>query len=348
MLGINYDNRYEKALKFYGGGEPEFKTLADFVTPNMPWLGEYSNKKTELDSEIYDLKIKYSKLLNDLKGNEKKLEELEELNKVASQLKQKEQITHILTRINGAGKSKILESTEFLEKFANRTKCEAVVVSIDIRRSTELMLKAKTPEMFSDFITKLSSSLAHIITENFGIFDKFTGDGILAFFPKFYSGEQAILNAIKASEQCHKLFNLHYNANKKSFSVFITNIGLGIGIDYGNITLVNTSNELTVVGIPVVYACRMSSAKAGDTVLNIPAYEELGNVYGEENINYDEVLIEIKNEGTALAYKVESKNNNGLFNKISNPHWLEDNKEEIEDSTDEEEKTKPKDDKKSA
>ena len=139
------------------------------------------------------------------------------------------------------------------------------------------MLKARKPELFSEFVTELTTALSNVVINNFGVFDKFTGDGILAFFPKFYSGESAILRAVKAAQECHEVFTNHYFNCRKNFNVFIKDVGLGIGMDYGEVSLVNSRNELTVVGIPVVYACRMSSALAGDTLLNQPALEELEN-----------------------------------------------------------------------
>ena len=203
--------------------------------------------------------------------------------------------------------------------FDDAKSCDSVVVSIDIRRSTELMLKARKPELFSRFITELSQKLSEVILSNFGVFDKFTGDGILAFFPKFYSGEYSIIRALKAAEECHRVFEDHYKNSRECFNVFIKDVGLGIGVDYGTVTLVNKRNELTVVGIPVVYACRMSSAKAGETLLNQPAKEEIVRLC-DNYIKVSETEIEIKNEGVALAYKVEI--HKGTFD-IKVPDWLE-------------------------
>lgn len=217
---------------------------------------------------------------------------------------QKKKINHILPRICDKAGEKLFTDDDFKKKFDNKHSYETVVLSIDIRRSTELMLKARKPELFSKFITELSEKLSKIIIGNYGIFDKFTGDGILAFFPKFYSGEKAIVRALKAAEECHEVFSEHYSKSRDCFNVFIKDVGLGIGVDYGNVTLVNTNNELTVVGIPVVYACRMSGAKAGETLLNQPAKEELEEQY-KNNLKVIESEIDIKNEGKALAYKVE-------------------------------------------
>jgi hypothetical protein len=72
------------------------------------------------------------------------------------------------------------------------------VLSVDIRRSTELMLKARTAEKFAEFITGLSIELTTIVLNSFGVFDKLTGDGILAFFPDFFSGPDAAYRVVAA------------------------------------------------------------------------------------------------------------------------------------------------------
>jgi class 3 adenylate cyclase len=139
-------------------------------------------------------------------------------------------------------------------------------MSIDIRRSTELMLKARSPEEFASFITTLSTELMKIVMESYGVFDKFTGDGVLAFFPEFYSGPEAASYAIATADKCHAAFARHYRTFRKSFTSVLTEIGLGIGIDYGSVHLVQLGRGLTVVGTAVVYACRLSGAPAGGTL----------------------------------------------------------------------------------
>ena len=51
--------------------------------------------------------------------------------------------------------------------------------------------------------------------------------------------------------------------------------GLGIGIDYGTVALVDSFASLTVVGPAVVYACRFTFSPAGKTYLNEQAYRAL-------------------------------------------------------------------------
>lgn len=260
------------------------------------------------------------KELNEAKKNQEETQEIvAKFEKINEQLEAKHKINHVLTRISKEGRDKVLQSEDFLSLFQDKTPCDAVVVSIDIRRSTELMLKARKPELFSEFITDLTHKLSESIINNLGIFDKFTGDGILSFFPKFYSGDHAIIRAIKAAQECHEIFSEHYNSSRECFSVFIKDVGLGIGIDFGNVTLVNTTNELTVVGVPVVYACRMSSAKAGTTILNQPAKEEVDRL-AKKQAKFIETDLLIKNEGHALVYQVDL--NPYVFENLKEPQWI--------------------------
>lgn len=221
-------------------------------------------------------------------------------------------------RIPPSAFQELQSNKAFREAFANNAEMKAVVVSIDIRRSTELMLKSRTPKQYAEFITSLSAKLSHVITSNFGIYDKFTGDGILAFFPDFYSGDDSIRHALNACDECHRVFSEHYHTFKSIFTVFLKNIGLGIGIDYGDVTLVNRGTELTVVGVPVVYACRMSSAPPHSTWLNLPAFELLIDNCGAI-VHYEEVEINLKHEGPALAYAVKFSKNQDK--KLLLPKW---------------------------
>jgi adenylate cyclase len=281
--------------------------------------------KRKLQQDMFNLELELSQISKELakatKDKENKDAQIESYNEKLNLLNKKQQIMHISTRITERAESKLLEDGNvFLDEFVDGRECDAVVVSIDIRRSTELMLKARTPKLYSLFITGLSRKLSQCIIDNLGIFDKFTGDGILAFFPDFYSGEDAILKAMKAANECHKIFQEHYRKHKDDFNVFIKDIGLGIGIDFGNVTLVNTSSELTVVGIPVVYACRFSGAPAGKTYLNNAAYTQITELCPDK-ISVNEYELHIKNEGIAEAYEVDV--NPMAFVHINPPLWMQ-------------------------
>ncbi len=282
--------------------------IRSILGASLPSINSYLSwtpQEQELEDEISTLKKENKLLLQEIatkaETEQKKGREVENLRKNVEELNKKQRFQHLLYRVNESAKKKLLESEEFRNLFEESEACNAVVISVDIRRSTELMLKAREPKLYADFITNLCADLTRIILDNYGVFDKFTGDGILAFFPEFYSGQDTPYLAIKAADECHSCFSMHYQAKRNCFNSFLLDVGLGIGIDYGESHLVNIQDGLTVIGTPVVYACRMSGAKAGQTLLNQPAYEITSEKFGEY-INFQESEIDVKHEGRTLAY----------------------------------------------
>ena len=201
---------------------------------------------------------------------------------------------------------------EVLINFKKNEPIEMTVISLDIRKSTELMLKSHSPNNFSKFISGLTEGLKNIITNNFGIFNKFTGDGILAYFPIFYSGIDSILNCCLVSQECHQFFNNYYLENYDKFLVAL-DTGLGIGIDHGYTQIVKINNEQAIVGSPVVYACRLAGAPANKTYLNISAYKKIIN-YG---ISLKKDKMKLKNNETIIIYELD----NNIEENIRVPDW---------------------------
>jgi class 3 adenylate cyclase len=199
----------------------------------------------------------------------------------------------------------------------------AFVVSVDLRKSTELMLKI-VPESsgaYASILMRMCERMRDAMKEEFAIFDKFTGDGVLAFFPSFFSGRRrdVAYRAIAAAERCHKLFDEFYEDFwPHLLSVPIPGnaeeavpdaVGLGIGIDYGVVRLVNVGDELTIVGAPVVYACRMSgSAHACSTLLNQRAFDVVKADGLLDYLKWTQEAVRIKHEGSrSVAYRVRLK-----------------------------------------
>ncbi len=120
--------------------------------------------------------------------------------------------------MNRRAQDKLLDSEDFQKSFSTAEECNAFVVSVDIRRSTELMLKARSPQQFAHFITTLCTELETIVKDNYGVVDKFTGDGILAFFPEFFAGEDAGFYAIAVADRCHRIFREKYREFRNSFT----------------------------------------------------------------------------------------------------------------------------------
>jgi class 3 adenylate cyclase len=230
--------------------------------------------------------------------------EIDKLRGIIEELNQKKNIQHLLNSVSEDAHQSIEENLAFRELFTSESEVDSFVVSVDIRRSTELMLKARSPRLFAQFITTLCRDLEEIFKRNWAVVDKFTGDGILAFFPEFYTGEDAGYLALKAASEANAAFAKRYKEFRTSFSTVLRDVGLGTGIDFGRVHLVRMAGALTIVGQPVVYACRMGGAPAGRILLNQPAYEVIAAKYPHLTV-IEESVIDIKGEGALIAYDAQ-------------------------------------------
>lgn len=301
---------YPSNVVFFGGhSEGAFLPSGQFVPVPDPVTAE---KTRELVNDISRLRReveeKSAQIQTEKLRGKRKEEAIAILEKKVAELAQQEKLGFLLTRVSPEAHAKLLVSEEFQRSFLEPRECSVYVMSVDIRRSTDLMLKARSPEMFATFITTLCRDLESIVKVNYGVFDKFTGDGILAFFPEFYSGSDAGYWTIKTADQCHDAFSRRYKEFRSSFTTVLTSVGLGIGIDYGPAHLVQMAGGLTVVGAPVVYACRMGGAPAGTTLLNQPAYERISEKFSSYCF-LRETELDFKHEGSTLAYSVELSKN---------------------------------------
>ena len=234
--------------------------------------------------------------------------------------------TGLYDRIRERARSILLKKKSFLARF-NNDNSNSFVFAVDIRKSTELMLRATRAENYVKFISELEKKLNDIIKSNFGIIDKFTGDGILAYFPTFYSGQEAGLFAVKSALECHEAFENIFRNCRDCFHVSLVNTGLGIGIDYGEINLNLKGQELIAVGIPVVYANRLSSIDAHCTVMNEQAYRKILEI--ESNpVEFKEITLSLKNEGECFVYKISNK----PVLTVTDPDWckIEDDRSHAE------------------
>lgn len=288
------------------------KSALNFVLPGP------SAYESKINKEYYEDR---QKLLDEIEKIRKALagrdqsdaeakRQVSELTQKLGEHEKKGQLAHIIPKVSKRYHDTIQSDERFRDNFSNGKSIGAFVISIDIRKSTSLMLKAKSPQLFAEFIVVLCEKLKSIILERDGVFDKFTGDGVLAFFPDFMGKDLCSANAVGAAEECHRIFSDHYREYRSCFSAIYQDTGLGIGIDYGEVTMVNIGSEMTVVGEPVVYACRFGGGLPGETLCNQPAAEKLIEDIGEM-IDIAETEVSIKHEGVFLAYKVRRRNEIG-------------------------------------
>ena len=243
--------------------------------------------------------------------------QVEILTQTLKKLEERERYGFLLAQLHPAAMTLLEDSDDFRDLFLSSSRRAGFVMSVDIRRSTDLMLKAREPGRFADFICRLCGELATVVLDNYGVFDQFTGDGVLAFFPDFYSGPDSGYYAVTAAQTCHDVFSTHYRESRSTFFSVLQDAGLGVGIDYGEFSLVQVPTRITVVGPPVVYACRMAGGPAGHTLLNQPAYEQISERYGAQ-FSFDETELSLKHDGPTLAYRLRGT---GQSYKPSQPDW---------------------------
>lgn len=191
------------------------------------------------------------------------------------------------------------EGQTFLAHFAG-AETESFVMAIDIRKSTDLMLHAKTPTHFEEFISEIEGCLKNAVRENHGIVDKFTGDGLLAYFPAFLCGEDAGMCCLRSATECHRAFKDIYERKRTCFQLRPDGVGLGIGVDYGQVHFRMAGQELIAVGRPVVFACRFSSVDSGHTVFNEQAASQIQEKYAVR-VRARDVVLPLKREGECIG-----------------------------------------------
>ena len=160
---------------------------------------------------------------------------------------------------------------ELLDSVIDGEPIQMFVMAADIRESTTLMKEAIRFERFASVMDRFVSSVRLGIRKSGGWFDKFTGDGFLAYWivqsgaPDEYE-ERFVQTAGDIVHTANTLIDLFhrrvledFRANSRNLSA---GVGLSMGLDAGPGYLVKIADELTVVGPPVVGAVRMVTAAA--------------------------------------------------------------------------------------
>lgn len=159
--------------------------------------------------------------------------------------------------------------TDLLDAVIDGDAIQMFVMAADIRESTALMKESIRFERFASVMDRFVSSVRSGIRRSGGWFDKFTGDGFLAYWivqaePADTYEErfvQAAGNIVHTANELVDLFHRRVladlRANTRNLSA---GVGLSMGLDAGPGHLVKIADELTIVGPPVVGAVRMVTA----------------------------------------------------------------------------------------
>jgi class 3 adenylate cyclase len=178
------------------------------------------------------------------------------------------------------------------------------VMAADIRESTMLMKEAIRFERFALVMDKFVSAVRRGIQGSAGWFDKFTGDGFLAYWilqpgtPEQTEARfvQTAGNLVHTARSLVDLFHARvmedFRANSRNLSA---GVGLSIGLDAGPGYVVKIADELTIVGPPVVGAVRMVTAasRPQEIVANVYLGERL---FEEQTGAYEELEMTVTRE----------------------------------------------------
>ncbi len=186
---------------------------------------------------------------------------------------------------------------ELLDAVVDGEPIQMFVLAADIRESTMLMKEAIRFERFALVMDKFVSAVRRGIQGSGGWFDKFTGDGFLAYWIMQRGGPEEVErdfvqtagNLVHTAQSLIELFHARvledFRTNSRNLSA---GVGLSIGLDAGPGYVVKIADELTIVGPPVVGAVRMVTAASSPREIVANVY--LGRRLHEEQDGAFEAL----------------------------------------------------------
>jgi class 3 adenylate cyclase len=193
----------------------------------------------------------------------------------------------------------------------DRRETDVVVLAADIRHSTDLMGHAVDQYVFAATMEAFVAASRDCVWRNRGWFANFTGDGFLAFWPttegtRNTSVERALLAISELFAEFESVHIPRFASNARQYR---EDTGLSIGLDHGEVAVVEVGEGATVVGRPVVGATRLVSAGYEWEVL---ANNHLG-VYltGQiavgvlQGVDIKQVTVATKDSQALRAYSIE-------------------------------------------
>ncbi|MCL2400768.1 MAG: hypothetical protein FWC91_13610, partial [Defluviitaleaceae bacterium] len=159
---VNINNSFDSMYTSFDRGFRMIDNPSFYSNINIPnyYLFEpfLSNKNIEkLTNQLEEKTNEIKKLRDELQSKEKNDELLLKLQEAKKEQRKIVEIKYLLTRLHPMASSVLLESNnEILSSFSKNESMEMTVMSIDIRKSTDLMLKAITPDAYAEFISGLT------------------------------------------------------------------------------------------------------------------------------------------------------------------------------------------------
>ena len=166
------------------------------------------------------------------------------------------------------------------------SRSDTLVMVADIRRSQDLITYGLSPNTYREQIIGFLSEVRKILLEDYGIYDRFTGDGYIAYFNSFVcrmGGRDYYEMALDACNRIQAFAEGYFdNWSKQIRKIPIEPIGLSIGIDCGIVDFKDIDDQLFAIGDACVWATRMCNAgKRGQIIFNNIPYHQIEE-YGED------------------------------------------------------------------
>jgi class 3 adenylate cyclase len=201
---------------------------------------------------------------------------------------------------------------DFVEELSHT---DTIVLVADIRRSQDLMTYSPDVEFFRNQIFEFITKMREIVKSNYGIFDKFTGDGILCYFNDGLCkkiGKDYYRQMIHACREIMEFSTPFFDEWIKHIRKLPPNSsGIALGIDSGTVKFKDMDNHLFAIGDSIVWANRMSSVgKKGEIVLNNIPYHKVREFLPDENFESVDSITKGGESFTAHKLKLPIKNNN--------------------------------------
>ena len=140
---------------------------------------------------------------------------------------------------------------------------DAVIPKVDEAYISK-MTYGSNPNVYRDKIIEFMNRTREILKSNCGLYDRFTGDGFIAYFNKYMceqEGEDYYEMMLKSCREILEFSNPFFEEWVHQLRrIPETEIGLCIGVDSGKISFKDLDNQLFAIGDACVWATRMNSA----------------------------------------------------------------------------------------
>ncbi len=177
---------------------------------------------------------------------------------------------------------------------------KTVTLSLDLRRSTFAMEKAIDHGVFSEWMNGLINIFQMLIEYNYGVFDKFTGDGVLAHFldendmPGDNNPRKPELSAVSCAAEMIEATEIYLDTLRPYLRYESQRFGASVGIASGNAhwSLAGANGPI-IVGHGVVDACRLCSRASPRQILmavhtyHTVRHAEFCNIFSPEQVSFD-------------------------------------------------------------